>query len=64
MDDPNMGVFVAKMRFTRPEDAERAIDALDGQRVKDRVVRVFWVQRSRPKGQMEYMHYTLSTRDA
>ncbi|KAH7702899.1 Polyadenylate-binding protein 4-like protein [Aphelenchoides avenae] len=44
------GVFVAEVRFTQPEHAMHAIDAMDGAHFDDTVIRVSWSPKSRPRG--------------
>ncbi|KAH7723300.1 ELAV-like protein 1-like protein [Aphelenchoides avenae] len=50
IEDRHTGVTVCKVRYLRVENAEHAIDALDGRLIGGTAIRVLWAHKSRPKG--------------
>lgn len=53
IEDRHTGVTVCKVRYLRVENAEHAIDALDGRLIGGTAIRVLWAHKSRPKGELE-----------
>lgn len=52
-EDRNTGVLLSMIRYARVEDAETAIDTMDGLAVNASTIRIVWSHKCKPQGELK-----------